>query len=102
MVIKGTHISGTTAQPVVDFELKFNLTSLLDLGENDDGNGSRSQSVAGPAADTSRSAGKVSVTRYQHGSSNGSTKHLSREERNLSPVELWVKKFCEDKAENRR
>lgn len=103
MIIKGTHQSSGTLQPAVDFELKFNLTSLLDIVGNDNENGDRSQN-AGPALGTgvSRSAGTVKVTQYQHGSSNGSPKQLSKEERNLSPVELWVKKFCDDKAENRR
>ncbi|KIW32475.1 uncharacterized protein PV07_04020 [Cladophialophora immunda] len=82
MVIRGTHVHGST---VVDFDLKLNLTSMLDLdwGGNESG------------------GGRVKVKRYQHGSSNGSPKQMTREEMDMSPLELWAKKFCEDKAENR-
>ncbi|KIY00881.1 uncharacterized protein Z520_03547 [Fonsecaea multimorphosa CBS 102226] len=87
MVIRGTHVHGNT---VVDFDLKLNLTSMLDL---DWGGGGTETGWSGP--------GPVKVKRYQHGSSNGSPKQMTREEMNMSPLQLWVKKFCEDKAENR-
>ncbi|KAH0837239.1 hypothetical protein AYO21_08107 [Fonsecaea monophora] len=82
IVIRGTHGNGST---VVDFDLKLNLTTMLDL----DWGGTES------------GGGRVKVKRYQHGSSNGSPKQMTREEMNMSPLELWTKRFCEDKAENR-
>ncbi|KIW91505.1 uncharacterized protein Z519_07471 [Cladophialophora bantiana CBS 173.52] len=82
MVIRGTHVHVNT---VVDFELKLNLTSMLDLDRGG----------------TESGRGRLKVKRYQHGSSNGSPKQMTREEMNMSPLELWAKKFCEDRAENR-
>jgi hypothetical protein len=110
MVIRGTHLgSGTQhGSTIVDFELKFNLTSFLELSSptDDDSGSGQDQSRIGEAvragATGRRSDSKLKVKRYQHGSSNGSPKQLSREERNMSALELWVKKFCDDKAENRR
>ncbi|OCT51251.1 hypothetical protein CLCR_08478 [Cladophialophora carrionii] len=111
MIIRGTHLgSGTQhGSTIVDFELKLNLTSLLDLGVSASANGIDT----GPADEhanthTSSTGGrsvatpwKLKIKRYQPGSTNGSPKQLSREEMDMSPLELWAKKFCEDKAENR-
>ncbi|KAJ9609702.1 hypothetical protein H2200_006030 [Cladophialophora chaetospira] len=100
MVVRGTHLSNGVGATVVDFELKFNLTSLLELSFDQEG-AAAADGGSGLRAANPRSAGKVKIQRYQHGSSNGSPRQLSREERNMSPLELWAKKFCEDKAENR-
>ncbi|EXJ58277.1 hypothetical protein A1O7_05702 [Cladophialophora yegresii CBS 114405] len=107
MIIRGTHLgSGTQhGSTIVDFELKFNLTSLLDLGGDTGGGGggaAASDETAGPSSTGGRSTvGKFKIKRYQPGSTTGSPKQLSREEQAMSPLELWAKKFCEDKAENR-
>ncbi|OAP60294.1 hypothetical protein AYL99_05296 [Fonsecaea erecta] len=82
MVIRGTHVHGNA---VVDFDLKLNLTSMLDL----DWGGTES------------GGGRMMVKSYQHGSSNGSPRQMTREEMNMPELDLWAKKFCEDKAENR-
>ncbi|ETI22751.1 hypothetical protein G647_06827 [Cladophialophora carrionii CBS 160.54] len=119
MIIRGTHLgSGTQhGSTIVDFELKFNLTSLLDLGVDVNGrvnsNPCSNGIDTGPVDEhanthTSSTGGrsvvapwKLKVKRYQPGSTNGSPKQLSREEKDMAPLELWAKKFCEDKAENR-
>jgi hypothetical protein len=100
MIIRGTHLgSGTQhGSRIVDFELKFNLTSLLDLGET---GAADAHATAGSSSSTTP-PWKLKIKRYQAGSTNGSPKQLSREEMDMSPLELWAKKFCEDKAENRR
>jgi hypothetical protein len=87
MLVRGTH-AGNGAQigvAVVDFELRFNLSCLLGL-EEDEGQA------------------RVVVKAYQApaGPGAGSSKLVPREERGMSGLELWVKRFCEDKAENRR
>ena len=101
MIVRGTHLgtAGPHAPAIVDFEMKFNLTSFLDLSPDSDDDAGE---IVGAGATGRKRNTKLKVTRYQHGSSNGSPKHLNREERNMSALELWVKKFCEDKAENRR
>ena len=84
--------------------MKFNLTSLLDLAIADERSGgpSQGQSAREGGGGSGRTSWKLVFQRYQPGSTNGSPKQLSREEINMTPVELWAKKFCEDKAENRR
>lgn len=89
MVVRGTHLgsSGQYGEPVVDFELRFNLTSMLDL-------------EARPSDGHRRS--RVRVKPFQSSGPSGSPKQLSREYLDLTPMEQWAKKFCEDKADNRR
>jgi hypothetical protein len=92
MVVRGTHLGGwggghaRHGEVVVDFELKLNLTSLLDLEAVDDDDGQstrpptrriRVKPMSGPSSRPSRSGAA------------GSLEH-------------WVRKFCEDKAENKR
>ena len=86
----------------MDFELKCNLSSLLDLGVVEGDAATAERPAENSRATPPQWGFRMKVNRYQHGSASGSMKQLSREERNLSPLELWVKKFCEDKAENRR
>lgn len=96
MVIKGTHLgSGVEhGQPVVDFELKFNLTSMLDLdGDEDTEARSERRRVRVKAFRSSGASGLPRQTDRGDGSSGSTTSN---------PLEQWVKKFCEDKAENRR
>ena len=105
LVVTGSHLgSGTQhGSTIVDFELRFNLTSLLDLDLGNEAR--RSQEDREDSGGSSRSSGRsgrMRIKRYQPGSTGGSPKHLSREERNMNALELWAKKFCEDKAENRR
>ncbi|EXJ91203.1 hypothetical protein A1O1_04312 [Capronia coronata CBS 617.96] len=97
MVIRGTHVSGLAGsakygEPTVDFELKINLTSLLEIDH-------------GAGLDASRSSNRIRVKPPEHSSSSSSPKPASGSrsgrESTLSPLEQWVKKFCEDKAENR-
>jgi hypothetical protein len=108
MIIRGTHLGHAAAgtAKVVDFELRFNLSCLLDLGGSGDISGSDDGPGDGPqrasSAGRRRRGGRIKVKPYVPGSTNGSPKQLSREDMDLSPLELWVKKFCEDKAENRR
>ncbi len=93
MVIKGTHLGSATQnyQPVVDFELKFNLTSMLDLVGDGDGDG---------ATDRDKEVRRrIRVKPLQ--SSSGSSSMSSSSPLSAS-LEQWIKKFCEDKAENRR
>ncbi|KIW66774.1 hypothetical protein PV04_06069 [Phialophora macrospora] len=106
MIIRGTHLGSGTQHgtTIVDFELKFNLTSLLDLGETGatDANATAANSGSSSRSNTTTNPPwKLKIKRYQPGSTSGSPKQLSREERDMSPLELWAKKFCEDKAENR-
>jgi hypothetical protein len=104
MIIQGTHLgSGTQhGSRIVDFELKFNLTSLLDLGETGTADAHATAGSSSISTSSTTPPWKLKIKRYQAGSTNGSPKQLSREERDMSPLELWAKKFCEDKAENRR
>lgn len=94
MVIRGTHLGGlgggstSHGEPVVDFELKINLTSLLDI-DNGQSAGLRSSSSCRIRVKSLQDSSPAQGSRADRGSS-------------LSPLEQWVKRFCEDKTENRR
>lgn len=74
MLIHGTH--SKSGETIVDFEMLINLTSLLDI----DGTKAQSRTRVKPSEDTPP----------------------SRRNQNRTPLEMWVKKFCEEKVENRR
>ncbi|EXJ92820.1 hypothetical protein A1O3_01374 [Capronia epimyces CBS 606.96] len=96
MVVRGTHTENTSTTAIVDFELKINLTSLLDTDRD-----------RGAGLDGTRSSKRIRVKPFQNASSSSSSSPKqpgsSRTEREttLGPLEQWVKKFCEDKAENK-
>lgn len=116
MLVRGTHVGtgAQTGQTVVDFELKFNLTSLLDLTPPDcsgtappsDGDGSVDRTATIPTVSSSTT---IKVKPYHHTSGSGSgtsppkatTTTINLSDQSLSILALWVRKFVDDKAENR-
>ncbi|EHY59995.1 hypothetical protein HRR83_006356 [Exophiala dermatitidis] len=143
MIIRGTHERGSSGSfgddGIVDFELKINLTSLLDIAStnypdggyaNGSSSSSPSSSWSGPSTSDRRirvqpvdqslspsttpkqtstittRTGSGSNIRGGHGRGGGrspqqrdsSTNSLNP---NLTPLEQWIKRFCEDKTENR-
>ncbi|KAL2422118.1 hypothetical protein ABEF95_010156 [Exophiala dermatitidis] len=137
MIIRGTHEGGSSGSfsddGVVDFELKINLTSLLDIGNSTtsttstnypDGLANGSSSSSSWPASTSHNRIRVqpldqpllstttpkqpTTTSTRGGSGSGIRGRGSRgpQQResgtsNLTPLEQWIKRFCEDKTENR-
>ncbi|KAI1618158.1 hypothetical protein EDD37DRAFT_606107 [Exophiala viscosa] len=75
MLIHGEHSRG--GENVIDFEILINLTSLLDI------TGTSAQS-------------RTHVKPFDDSSSPRSSRNSNR-----TPLEQWIKKFCEEKVENK-
>ncbi|KIX02870.1 uncharacterized protein Z518_08813 [Rhinocladiella mackenziei CBS 650.93] len=99
MIVRGTHLGAYSkhGETIVDFELKFNLTSLLDLDTGADLDGTRSPTGR---IRVKMFQGSPSSSGMQTSSGSGSGSRGSNAS-SLNPLEQWVKKFCDDKAENR-
>jgi len=105
MVIRGTHLTGDTCATHVDFELTLNLTSLLDIGNTHNTHNTRPL----PDFDGTRASASprirvkpVEQSSSSSASSSSSSKHShSHSQSRMTPLEQWVKKFVEEKADNR-
>lgn len=98
MVVRGTHVGGGArhGETIVDFDLKINLMSLLD--------------VDSPEQSRTISSSRMRVKVFSNASAESSSSTLPspaptkqlRGQSGLSTLDQWVKKFCEDKTDNRR
>lgn len=105
MLIQGSHTTsnGTTQ---VDFDITLNLTSLLDL-DVPSTNGTAPSSTT--ATTTTAATTRLQVDPFESSSpttSSSSTSHFKRSSRgnnqSMTPLEQWVKKFIDEKTENKR
>ncbi|KIW56075.1 hypothetical protein, variant 2 [Exophiala xenobiotica] len=109
MVIRGTHLTGDTGSTHVDFELTLNLTSLLAIeNTHDTHNTHNTHNNRQPDFDGTRASAQSPrmrvkpVEQSSSSSSSSSSKHShSHSHSRMTPLEQWVKKFVEEKAENR-
>lgn len=99
MCIRGTHTNNHNHRDeVTDFDLQLNLTSLLNL-DLEPGMG---RATDGEATST---RSRLRVLTVDTGTSPGEgplKQRSSRDNENLNPLDVWIKRFCEDKAENKR
>ncbi|KAK6366198.1 hypothetical protein LTS17_010704 [Exophiala oligosperma] len=105
MLIQGSHTTsnGTTQ---VDFDITLNLTSLLDL-DVPSTNGTAPSSSSSTTTTTAATT-RLQVDPFESSSpttSSSSTSHFKRSSRgnnqSMTPLEQWVKKFIDEKTENK-